>query len=95
MLKVEEFDGRMTHRPEGHILSWHLVKREAYIAELQTASTEPLTEAEIEREWKFFLDEVMAVQTHQENLLCALATSHGVKAVYLEGISKVLGSHGD
>ena len=74
-----------------HVLNYHFVEREAFAADIRTEAEkagETLTEADIDREWAGFLDDVEAVQVEQVALLRALVKSHGVKAVFLEGLDK-------
>ena len=70
-----------------HIENWHFVDRAAFIADLDTEAGKPLTEEQIEFEWAAFLDDVEAVQTDQQKLIQELVKSHGVKSVYLEGLT--------
>lgn len=77
----------MPRRQIIHILNWHFVERAAFVADIQTAAEKPLTDAELEQEWASFLDDVESIQSQQEALLRALVSSHGIEAVYLEGIA--------
>lgn len=70
-----------------HILDYHFVPRDAFEADFHTQ--EPtVTENDIEREWGAFLSDVEAVQEEQIDLLIELRKFHGIKAVYLEGVTE-------
>lgn len=58
-----------------HILNWHYLDPETF-------------HADGGEDWAAFLDDVEAVQVEQMALLRELAKSHGLKAVFLEGIAQ-------
>lgn len=70
-----------------HLLNWHFVDRDAYAVDLRSVSAEPLTEEEIDREYEEFLASVETVQQEQMAVLRSLVRDHGLRVVYLEGLT--------
>ncbi len=65
-----------------HLLNWHYIPPEAFSADLRTADPS-LTDAEYER----FLGDVEAIQEAQMAILRRLIKDHGLRYIYLEGLT--------
>lgn len=70
-----------------HLLNWHFVSKEDFAADLSDSSDVKLSEAEIEKQYLEFLNDVEAIQKEQKQILRFLLEKHGVQSVYLEGLS--------
>ena len=70
-----------------HLLNWHFVEREPFIADLSDVAGRRLSDAEADEHWTSFLQEVEAVQAQQRVLFRELVRSHGLKQVFLEGLA--------
>ena len=85
-----------------HIMNWHLVSFFDFEADLRTAeglppaNREPLLQPpeldsvpdKVGEKWDAFLQDVEAVQVEQMALLRSQVKSHGLNAVFLEGIAQ-------
>jgi hypothetical protein len=67
-----------------HILDWHFVDKETFLADLRDQG---ITE-DLEAKYAQHLDDVEAVQGEQKALLRALIEKHGATAVYVEGVTE-------
>jgi hypothetical protein len=83
------------HGPEGrpssrivHLLDWHYVARSTYSADLRSQSAEPIWDEEIDRAWEEHLHQVAAVQREQMLFLRHLVRRHGLRRVYIEGLTE-------
>lgn len=79
--------GTPTHRIV-HLLDWHYVPKDDYAADLRAIAEEPLSDAEINRAYLEFLDDVEAVQAEQKTVLRCLIRDHGLSQVYVEGLTE-------
>jgi hypothetical protein len=79
--------GQPTHRII-HIADWHFVPKDAFAADLRSASTEPLSDDEITRRHGELLDEVELIQQQQIALLRTLVQKHALKRIYVEGLAE-------
>ncbi|MAX38773.1 MAG: hypothetical protein CME33_19625 [Gimesia sp.] len=71
-----------------HLLNWHYISKEDFATDLSDSSDGELSEAEIEKRYRQFLDDVEAIQNEQEQILKYLIEKHKVRSVFLEGLSK-------
>lgn len=71
-----------------HILNWHYVSRDDFSADLRTEIGKSQSDDQIDKEYLSFLDDVKAIQKEQADLLRQLIKKHGLKAVYIEGLTK-------
>lgn len=80
---------RPTHRII-HLLDWHYVSKDDYAADLrsQAEAGAPPTDAEIGQAYAEFLDEVEAVQAEQLAIMRHLIEHHGLRRVYVEGLTE-------
>jgi len=71
-----------------HIKNWHLVSKKLFTADLR--DQDPLlSDDAIERSYESHLAEVEKVQQEQLALLRSLIRHHGLKSVYLEGMTEL------
>ncbi|WP_417374550.1 hypothetical protein [Gimesia maris] len=71
-----------------HLLNWHFVSKEDYAADLSASSDAKLSEAEIDKQYLEFLDDVEAIQKEQKQILRFLIKKHKVRSVYMEGLTE-------
>ncbi|MFI4852592.1 MAG: hypothetical protein ACIAZJ_26065 [Gimesia chilikensis] len=71
-----------------HLLNWHFVSKEDFASDLSDASDKELSEAEIEKEYLEFLNDVEVVQKEQKQILRYLIKHHMVQTVYMEGLTE-------
>lgn len=71
-----------------HVLNWHFVSKGNFAADLSDSSDGKLSEAEIEKQYFEFLDDVEAIQKEQKQVLRYLIKNHEVRSVYLEGLTE-------
>lgn len=71
-----------------HLLNWHFVSRDDFATDLSDSSSGKLSEAEIERQYFEFLEDVEAIQKEQKQILRYLIKNHEVRSVYLEGLTE-------
>jgi len=68
-----------------HLLDWHYVSRDDYAADLRSQGEIPNTE--VDRNWEDLLTEVAAVQEEQLAIVRRLIEQHGLRQVYIEGLT--------
>lgn len=68
-----------------HIADWHYVTRDDFAADLKAQGD--ISDEEIDRQYAEFLDSVESVQNEQATILRGLIREHGVKAVFMEGVT--------
>lgn len=71
-----------------HLLNWHFVSKEDYAADLSDSSDGKLSEAEIEKRYLEFLNDVESIQKDQKQILRYLIKKHGIRSVYMEGLTE-------
>ena len=71
-----------------HLLNWHFVSKEDYVADISDLSDGKLTEDEIDKRYFEFLNDVEAFQKEQKQILRYLIKKHKVKSVYMEGLTE-------
>lgn len=71
-----------------HVCNWHFVPKEHFVADLRSANDVRFTEQELAAQYAVFLDEVEAVQREQVEELRKLIREHGLKHVWLEGLTE-------
>tara|TARA_R110001592_G_scaffold29135_3_gene105978 strand:- start:14629 stop:15438 length:810 start_codon:yes stop_codon:yes gene_type:complete len=71
-----------------HLLNWHFVSRDDFATDLSDSSDGKLSEADIERQYFEFLDDVEAIQKEQKQILRYLIKNCEVRSVYLEGLTE-------
>lgn len=71
-----------------HIRNWHFVPKADFAADLRSLERESLSDDEIDSRYEAFLAEVDLVQAEQRELLICLIEHHGVKQVFIEGLTK-------
>ena len=86
-LVVHKATDQATHRII-HIRNWHFVRKDAFVADLQDLNDNKLSEDELDERYIQFLNHVEAIQKGQRQLLEYLIDHHGLKTVFLEGISE-------
>jgi len=59
-----------------HLLNWHFVSNEDYADDLSDSSEDKLSEAEIEKQYLEFLNDVEAIQKEQKQILRYLIKNH-------------------
>lgn len=69
-----------------HIANYHFVARDDFAADLRDQSAD-ITDAEIDQQYAEFLDDVETVQNEQIAILRGLIREHGIKAVFMEGVT--------
>jgi hypothetical protein len=70
-----------------HLRDWHFVPRNLFAIDIENATHRQLTTDEIDRQYQEFLEQVDAVQLEQMELLRCLIKGHGLKHIYLEGLT--------
>lgn len=70
-----------------HLLNWHYISKEDFAADLSDSSDGELSEAEIDKRYLEFLNEVEAIQKEQKQILRYLIKHHEVRSVYMEGLT--------
>ena len=75
-----------THRIV-HLRDWHFINRDAFGVDAQNSSENELTEEEISHHYGHFLLQVDAIQTEQLAILRRLIKDHGLKRIFVEGLS--------
>lgn len=70
-----------------HVLNWHYISKEDFATDLSDSSDGKLSEAEIEKRYLEFLNDVEAIQKEQKQILRYLIKHHKVKSVYMEGLT--------
>lgn len=71
-----------------HLLNWHYVSKEDFVSDLSDSSGDKLSEAEIEKRYLEFLNDVEAIQGEQKQILRHLIKHHKVRSVHMEGLSE-------
>lgn len=71
-----------------HLLNWHYVSKEDFVSDLSDSSDDKLSEAEIEKRYLEFLNDVEAIQKEQKQILRFLIKHHKVQSVYMEGLTE-------
>lgn len=71
-----------------HLLNWHFVSKEDFAADLSDSSDDELSEAEIDKRYLEFLDDVEAIQKEQKQILRYLIKHRKVRSVHIEGLSE-------
>tara|TARA_R110000868_G_scaffold206763_1_gene455625 strand:+ start:825 stop:1628 length:804 start_codon:yes stop_codon:yes gene_type:complete len=71
-----------------HLLNWHFVSKADFAADLSDSSEGKLSEAEIEKRYLEFLNDVEAIQKEQKQILRYLIKHHKVRSVYMEGLTE-------
>ncbi len=77
---------RPTHRIV-HLRDWHLITRDSFAIDARNTSEKELTEEEINQLYSEFLLQVGAIQTEQLAILRQLIKDHGLKRIFVEGLS--------
>ena len=75
-----------THRIV-HLRDWHFITRDAFGIDARNTSENELTEEEISHHYGHFLLQVDAIQTEQLAILRRLIKDHGLKRIFVEGLS--------
>lgn len=70
-----------------HLRDWHFITRDAFGIDAQNTSETELTEEEISHLYGHFLLQVDAIQTEQLAILRRLIKDHGLKRIFVEGLS--------
>lgn len=70
-----------------HVCNWHYIPKDHFAADLKTASGNQLTQEDLEAQYNEFLDEVEAFQREQIKELRELIKEHGLKHIWLEGLT--------
>lgn len=70
-----------------HVCDWHYVPKEQFAADLRSANDARYTDEEIDEHYATFLSEVEQVQQEQVEELRKLIRDHGLKHVWIEGIT--------
>lgn len=68
-----------------HLLNWHFISQENFAADPLDGN---LSEADIEKRYLKFLDDVEVVQKEQKQILRYLIKHHKIQSVYMEGLTK-------
>lgn len=79
-----------SRQPQGqiiHLCDWHFVSREDFAADLRDQSREPISDVEIDRQYAAFLNTVESVQVEQAAILRGLMREHGIRQVFVEGLT--------
>lgn len=71
-----------------HLLNWHYVSKEDFAADLSDSEDGKLSEAEIDKQYLEFLNDVKAIQKEQKKILRYLIKKHGIRSVYIEGLTE-------
>ena len=71
-----------------HLLNWHFISKEDYVADLSDSSKGELSESEIDERYLEFLNDVEAIQKEQKQILRYLIKHHNVRSVYMEGLTE-------
>lgn len=71
-----------------HVCNWHYVSKDGFAADLRSANDAKLTDQELDAQYAMFLDEVEAVQREQVEELRKLIREHGLKHIWLEGLTE-------
>ena len=71
-----------------HLLNWHFICKDDFVADLSDSSDVKLSEDEIDKQYLEFLNDVEAIQKEQKQILRFLIKHHKVRSVYMEGLSK-------
>ena len=69
-------------------MNWHFISKEDFAADLSDSSDDELSEAEINKRYLDFLNDVEAVQKEQKKVLKYLIQKHKVRSVYMEGLTE-------
>ena len=75
-----------THRIV-HVRDWHFINRDAFGIDAQNSSENELSESDISHHYGQFLLQVDAIQTEQLAILRRLIKDHGLKRIFVEGLS--------
>lgn len=71
-----------------HVADWHFVARDLYAADLEAAAQRSLSPQEIDAAHERLLLEVELVQLQQVALLRCLVKHHGLRRVFIEGLTE-------
>lgn len=66
----------------------HFISKELFAIELRSSNSQPLSNEEIDRQYKEFFQEVDSIQEEQMELLRVLIKHHGLKQIHAEGFSE-------
>lgn len=69
-----------------HIADYHLVSHEDFAADLRDQNPD-ISDGEIGKQYAKFLDDVETIQNEQIAILRGLIREHGIKAVFMEGVT--------
>ncbi|MAX39921.1 MULTISPECIES: hypothetical protein [Gimesia] len=71
-----------------HLLNWHFISKEDFASDLSNSSDGRLSEAEIDKQYLEFLNDVEAIQKEQKQILRFLIKKHKFQSVYMEGLTE-------
>jgi len=71
-----------------HLRNWHFVRKADFAADLRSIEGQSLSDDEIDSRYDNFLTDVELVQAEQRQLLKHLIVHHGLRRVYIEGLTK-------
>ena len=71
-----------------HLLNWHFISKEDFTTDLSDLLDGNLSEAEIDKRYLEFLNDVEAIQIEQKQILRYLIKHHKVRSVYMEGLTE-------
>jgi hypothetical protein len=71
-----------------HLHNWYFVRKADFAADLRSIEGQSLSDDEIDSRYDNFLTDVELVQAEQRQLLKHLIVHHGLKWVYIEGLTK-------
>lgn len=70
-----------------HVVDYHFVPRDAFVADLRDQTNEPISDAEIDRQLAEFLNTVESVQVEQAAILRGLMRENGIRQVFVKGLT--------
>tara|TARA_R110002111_G_scaffold100976_6_gene156491 strand:+ start:51459 stop:52247 length:789 start_codon:yes stop_codon:yes gene_type:complete len=71
-----------------HLLNWHYISKTDFAADISDSSDDKLSDAEIEKQYLEFLNDVEAIQKEQKQILRYLIKKHKVRSAYIEGLTE-------
>jgi hypothetical protein len=71
-----------------HLRDWHYLPKDTFEADLRSVNASPMPAAELDGRYERFLFEVERVQAEQTAILRHLIRHHGLRQVFLEGLTE-------
>jgi hypothetical protein len=86
--RVEIAEPRQPFQTIVHLRDWHFLPKDAFVADHHSVHAAPMPATELDGHYETFLLEVERVQAEQLAILRHLIRHHGLRQVFLEGLTE-------